>query len=86
MVKTKVLISFAVTTKLVCAFVFVCADCWFSDVVIHVTFLLSDDISLCVSRCCMSSYGCLDHTDLAFACNFNVHTTIKYKNILRCHS
>ena len=28
--KTKALISFAVTTKLVCAFVFAYADCWFS--------------------------------------------------------
>ena len=28
--KTKVLISFAVTEKLICAFVFVYADCWFS--------------------------------------------------------
>ena len=30
--KTKALISFAVTVKLVCAFVFAYADCWFSDV------------------------------------------------------
>ena len=29
--KTKVLISFAVTTKLVWAFVFAYADCWFSN-------------------------------------------------------
>ena len=28
--KTKVLISFAVTTKLICAFVFAYANCWFS--------------------------------------------------------
>ena len=28
--KTKVLISFAVTAKLICAFVFAYADCWFS--------------------------------------------------------
>ena len=30
MAKTKALISFAVTAKLVCAFVFAYADCWFS--------------------------------------------------------
>ena len=30
--KTKALISFAVTTKLVFAFVFANANCWFSDV------------------------------------------------------
>ena len=29
-VKTKALISFAVTAKLICAFVFANADCWFS--------------------------------------------------------
>ena len=29
-VKTKALISFAVTVKLICAFVFAYADCWFS--------------------------------------------------------
>ena len=28
--KTKVLISFAVTAKLICIFVFAYADCWFS--------------------------------------------------------
>ena len=30
MAKTKALISFAVTAKLICAFVFAYADCWFS--------------------------------------------------------
>ena len=29
--KTKVLIRFTVTVKLICVFVFVYADCWFSD-------------------------------------------------------
>ena len=29
-VKTKALISFAVTAKLICAFVFAYANCWFS--------------------------------------------------------
>ena len=32
-VKTKALISFAVTMKLVCVFVFANVDCWFSDAV-----------------------------------------------------
>ena len=31
--KTKTLISFAVTAKLIWSFVFAYADCWFSDVV-----------------------------------------------------
>ena len=34
-VKTKALISFAVTAKLICAFVFAYADCWFSHVADH---------------------------------------------------
>ena len=33
--KTKALISFAVTAKLICAFVFAYADCWFSHVMAH---------------------------------------------------
>ena len=37
--KTKVLISFAVTAKLVCAFVFALAFCWFSYAVAHFTML-----------------------------------------------
>ena len=34
--KTKALISFAVTAKLICAFVFTYADCWFSHAVAHI--------------------------------------------------
>ena len=33
--KTEVLISFAVTAKLICVFVFTCADCWVSCVADH---------------------------------------------------
>ena len=33
--KTKALISFAVTAKLICAFVFAYEDCWFSHVAAH---------------------------------------------------
>ena len=33
--KTKALISFTVTSKLICTFVFVFADCWFSHVAAH---------------------------------------------------
>ena len=35
MAKTKALISFAVTTKLICTFVFAYANCWFSHEVAH---------------------------------------------------
>ena len=36
--KTKALFSFAVTVKLITAFVFACADCWFSHVAAHLIF------------------------------------------------
>ena len=35
--KTKALTSFAVTAKLICAFVFAYAHCWFSHEVAHLT-------------------------------------------------
>ena len=34
--KTKALISFAVTVKLICVFVFAYADCWFSHGAAHI--------------------------------------------------
>ena len=38
--KTKALISFAVTAKLICAFVFAHANCWFSHDVAHILIAL----------------------------------------------
>ena len=35
--KTKAVISFAVTAKLICIFVFAYADCWFSHNAAHLT-------------------------------------------------
>ena len=35
-VKTKALISFAVTAKLICVFVFAYGDCWFSHEAAHI--------------------------------------------------
>ena len=37
--KTKALMSFAVTAKLICALVFAYADCWFSHEATHLLFL-----------------------------------------------
>ena len=42
MAKTKALIIFAVTAKLICVFVFAYADCWFSDEAAQMT--LDDEI------------------------------------------
>ena len=36
--KTKALISFAVTAKLICGFVFAHANCWFSHAQAHLSF------------------------------------------------
>ena len=38
--KTKALISFAVTAKLICVFVFAYADCWFSHDAAHFNTLI----------------------------------------------
>ena len=38
--KTKVLISFAVIAKLICVVVFPYADCWFSQEVAHMCFII----------------------------------------------
>ena len=44
--KTKALISFAVTAKLICVFVFVYAKCWFSHDADHLYFVLITILSL----------------------------------------
>ena len=45
--KTKALISFAVTAKLICVFVFAYADCWFSHEAAHLfKLLLLNDLNL----------------------------------------
>ena len=38
--KTKALISFAATAKLICVFVFAYAECWFSHAAAKISFLL----------------------------------------------
>ena len=43
MAKIKVLISFAVTTKLICVFVLAYADCWFSQEAAQ----MSDEVFAC---------------------------------------
>ena len=46
--KTKGLISFAVTAKLICVFVLAYANCWFSHVEAH--FCLTDQTYCCLQR------------------------------------
>ena len=54
----KALISFAVTAKLICVFVFAYADCWFSHEAAHLfiylfIYLFTEAIG---KRCAMSTY------------------------------
>ena len=50
--KTKALISFAITAKLICAFVFAYADCWFSHVaaqmLLNLRYVLILKVLLCI--------------------------------------
>ena len=57
-VKTKALISFAVTAKLICAFVFAYADCWFSHGAAQITMLPHQVSSInCKRRCTRLTSG-----------------------------
>ena len=55
MAKTKALISFAVTAKLICVFVFVYANYWFSHAKAHLCFplFIFSDINECASNPCV---------------------------------
>ena len=46
--KTKMLISFAVTAKLICTFVFAYADCWFSHAAAHIINSIELSAFLCI--------------------------------------
>ena len=58
--KTKVLISFAVTAKLIYIFVFAYADCWFSNEAAHLI-----DVMGCVSDSCLMDCNGFLHVCLA---------------------
>ena len=49
--KTKALISFTVTAKLTCVFVFAYADCWFSHEAVHLIEQIYTQESGCISIC-----------------------------------
>ena len=71
--KTKAMITFTVTAKLICVFVFAYADCWFSHGAAHllcVTYLNESSISgelgsfffLLRACLCLSSFRCLPYS------------------------
>ena len=56
--KTKALISFAVTAKLICAFVFAYANCWFSHEAAHLltcVLVIPSNNSFVISACLSNS-------------------------------
>ena len=56
--KTKALISFAVTAKLICVFVFAYADCWFSHEAAHFMYNMVSLNCIFLSKAsCDSKYG-----------------------------
>ena len=63
--KTKALISFAVTAKLICVFVCAYADCWFSHGAAHLSSSLS---SLC--------FECFDFLTKFFSKNFTENVSM----------
>ena len=61
--KTKALVGFVVTAKLVCAFVIAYADCWFSNEVTHVSlnkiaFLTAKNNVLDCQKACVGNQEC----------------------------
>ena len=54
--KTKSLISFAVTAKLICAFVFAYADCWFSHAAAHLFVKDSVSLDIMIDAWCVNVY------------------------------
>ena len=57
--KTKALISVAVAAKLVCAFVFAYADCWFSDAATCCTALLNNGCKLIMNFYMLKATLCM---------------------------
>ena len=48
--KTKELTSFAITAKLICAFVFAYADCWFSHAAAQLIKRVTDDFTFSLRK------------------------------------
>ena len=55
--KTKALISFAVTAKLICTFAFACADCWFSHVTAQILSGIIHFINWSIRYLCLPPTG-----------------------------
>ena len=72
--KTKALISFAVTAKLICAFDFAYADCWFSHAVAHIQVLLVHNLVSGILHCL-----CNLPKSLAFNIKKILHTVLCFR-------
>ena len=73
--KTKALISFAVTAKLICVFVFLYAKCWFSHDAAHIV-----TIDLLFRQCqmlCIFFYHVKTHESLGHSFLFHAQSFVK---------
>ena len=75
--KTKALISFAVTAKLICVFVFAYADCWFSHDAAQMK-KQDFEIAKCVLRVKQCDYIPLDQTYAGHLLDLKVSDNIKF--------
>ena len=67
------MISFPVTVKLICIFVFAHADCWFSDKVAHINTNCKDNLEV------QLFYYKVDMTDLCMQTKFWYNTVIFFR-------
>ena len=77
MAKTKALISFAVTAKLICVFVFAYADCLLSCALLRLILYLVCAITSCFNLCYLSSYFSSLQTSDSWKTVFHLQCCIK---------
>ena len=76
MAKTKALISFAVTAKLICAFVFAYSDCWFSHASAQMIFL---------RKVKLTDYILIFNFILSDSCPFEFKIRENSRNVVICY-
>ena len=81
--KTKALISFAVTVKLICAFAFAYADCWFSHEAAHLLCMLYISVAvIMIVVTVVTVIGVVGTTGAATGGDHHPHTTVGVDDIL----
>ena len=84
--KTKALISFAVTAKLICVFVFAYAYCWFSHEAAHIfpflTWILHTNVSLSDNRFSCLFCGLMSQSTIFQSCQNRATTFLALTRIM----